>query len=625
MAEQPDLQEKENELLSAYFMGDIREDIQYLGLTLSDIGWIVGNTLSGGGFLFLLPLPFWIKMPGLFLIFGMSVISRFFAWPYRRRRRYRFFRQKKAGLGEEMEQLLGVQSDGWFYRSGKTLHVVVALHAHPWQTAVFNQKRQRINGYEQFLRACASEGFEASLSAEQVADYQHELWAAKASKPVSSEGMAMLKNNRIAMWKQKAESGEARRSVYTLRLSVMEYRIDSRERDDEEAELSKAERHRFRMQAELREKLQRVLDPLTASGHTVMVLSGFAVPELIGRWWDPITWDQWKAAQGDWEEEVSGEMVISLAKDRDEEIEEETESIESEAIPRRRVFAALSAMLIVLAKKTGQGFRLFISVLKRLLKRLKRGRSQAKDQELIAFISAADLGEGLLTENEEVQQPSFLQGISFLVSPASTGKSFLAVNIAVANSREQAPINIVDLSPDRGTHTYLNPLKLTSAEECWEAFVSRNAPGATLWLPNTEERPDVGETIRFLRKLEQKGPVLVDLPFSHPAREELLKMGQAVAVVDTDYHHWLQWEQAASSWRGIVWLNQSEEPMTSHMITLLKEKWGLNASLTIPYFPEASRWLFQGRPFVCDPKVISYFVSAKEEKNQHDSSIKAVS
>ncbi|WP_138753533.1 hypothetical protein [Paenibacillus sinopodophylli] len=633
MTEERSQQEKENELLSAYFMGDIREDIQYLGLTFTDIAWIIGNTLFGGGFLFLLPLPFWIKIPGLFLIFMFSILGRLFSWSYRRRRRFRYMRQKATGLGEEAEQLLGAESDGWFYRSGKRLHLVISIQAHPWHTAIFNQKKQRINGYEQFLRACASEGFEASLSAEQVADYQHELWAAKADKPAGSEGMAELKHNRITMWRNMAESGEAKRSVYVLRLSVMEYQIDSRERDDESDDMLKEERQRYRMVTELREKLQRVLDPLTASGHEVTILSGFSVPELIGRWWDPISWDRWMAAQGDWEQETDNPILDSLEKRKttteektvalaDETTEETAEGEETVALPRRRMLAAIIAFLIASGRKVGLGLGWVARTCYRLLQRLKRRKQRVDvtdESQQLTNVSQANE-----TLDEELPPKPTLMGILFFTSPTSTGKSFLTANMAVAHSGEQVTISVVDLSPDRGTHTYLNPLRITSNEPCWEAWTSRNAPGLTLWMPSAEERPDVEETIRMLRKLASKGPVLVDLPYAHPARVQLLAMGHAVAIVDADYHHWLQWEQAAASWEGSVWLNQCEDAMTGHMASVIHEKWGLRAALTFPYFPEASRWLFQGRPFVLDPKVVSHFIQAEEE-SAHDSSNKAAS
>lgn len=618
MAEDLSRQEQENELLSAYFLGDIREDIQYLGLTFNDIAWVMGNTLFGGGFLFLLPLPFWIKIPGLLLIFVLSIFGRLFSWSYRRRRRYRYIRQKNTGSGDEMEQLLGAESDGWFYRSGKMLHMVISLQADPWQTAVYNQKKQRINGFEQFLRACASERFEASISSEQISDYQHELWTAKANKPVASEGMAALKQNRITMWRNMAESGEAKRSVYVLRLSVMEYQIDSRERDDETTEMTKEERQRFRMMAELREKLQRVLDPLTASGHEVTILSGLSMPELIGRWLDPISWERWMAAEGNWEQEAPEELVISLAKEdsKEKEVDHEEEE-QTDSPPRKGVLAVITAGLITLARKVGYSLRWAGNALHRILARLKtrRPRKEVLDDLLHIADSLSDLTLQVEEEEKEQQRMSALQGILFLTSPTSSGKSFLTANMAVAHSGEGVILSVVDLSPDRGTHTYLNPLRVSSSEPGWEAWTSRNAPGLTLWLPSEEQRPHIEETIRLLRMLSEQGPVLVDLPFAHPSRAELLKLGQAVAIVDGDYHHWLQWEQAAESWHGEVWLNQCEEPMTSHMATLLKEKWGQRVSLTFPHFQEASRWLFQGRPFVLDPKAVVHFIQVEEEQS----------
>lgn len=208
-------QDREDELLRASFMGDIREDVQFLGLSLGDIGWIVGTTLVIGGFPFLLPLPVVFKMAWIAAIFMLSTFGHMLKWPYRMKRYIHDQQQKKDGTGEDIGSFLGVEEDGWLYRSGKTLHVVSSLTAAPWRTAVFAQKRSRIGGFEQFLRAIVQEGFSAQISAEQIPDVRHELWNEKRSRLAASEGIQQMKLNRLEMWERLAQKG--RRCAVNIR------------------------------------------------------------------------------------------------------------------------------------------------------------------------------------------------------------------------------------------------------------------------------------------------------------------------------------------------------------------------------------------------------------------------
>ncbi|WP_438498702.1 hypothetical protein, partial [Paenibacillus sp. IHBB 3054] len=152
--------------------------------------------------------------------------------------------QKKDGTGEDIGSFLGVEEDGWLYRSGKTLHVVSSLTAAPWRTAVFAQKRSRIGGFEQFLRAIVQEGFSAQISAEQIPDVRHELWNEKRSRLAASEGIQQMKLNRLEMWERLAQKGEALRSEYTLTLTTSESKINIREREDEPENLNTEEMKR---------------------------------------------------------------------------------------------------------------------------------------------------------------------------------------------------------------------------------------------------------------------------------------------------------------------------------------------------------------------------------------------
>lgn len=315
-------QEREEELLRASFMGDIREDVQFLGLTLRDIGWIVGTTLVIGGFPFLLPFPVLFKMTWIVAIFMMSTLGQWLKWPYRLKRYIHDAQQKKEGAGEDLGSFLGVEEDGWLYRSGKTLHVVSSLSASPWKTAVYAQKRTRIGGFEQFLRAMVQEGFSAQISAEQIPDVRLELWNQKRNYPAKSPGIQAMKLNRIEMWGRLARDGKALRSEYTLTLSTSESKIKIRERADEPADLNPEALKRFRLLSELQEKKDRVLHTLTShGGHSTSLLSGFSLPEIVGRWWDRTAWEAWKMNGDIWAEPSPYEV----SEDSDPLNEQETE------------------------------------------------------------------------------------------------------------------------------------------------------------------------------------------------------------------------------------------------------------------------------------------------------------
>lgn len=45
-------------------------------------------------------------------------------------------------------------------------------------------KKQRIGGFETFLRSLVREGFECDITEEQIPDFRHEIWNVKKEKEV---------------------------------------------------------------------------------------------------------------------------------------------------------------------------------------------------------------------------------------------------------------------------------------------------------------------------------------------------------------------------------------------------------------------------------------------------------
>ncbi|RJX40944.1 hypothetical protein D3P09_02695 [Paenibacillus pinisoli] len=599
--------EAESELLSIHLMGDVREDAKVLGLSLKDMAWIMGTTVLVGLVPFLMPIAFWYKFIWLGLVFLLSFVGRMLKWPYRRKRLYHDKRyQPSHGTGETMGDLLGMKEDGWFYsnKDGSIVQILYAVKAPPWGTSKLGQKKQRIAAFSSFIRACIKENFIADLFVEQIPDFQHDIWDSKRLTVSDSEGIEQLKFARIAMWSQLARTGKAQRTVYVLRLTINSFHVTGRERDDEPQDLNKNELKRYRFVSELREKQSRVLSHLEQSGHSYSLLSGFVIPELIGRWWDRKSWERWADIQGGWELEGHAETVESDSHITDPEAELES----SEDVEKKKKVRASGRILAVI----GSLLRSAISKFKQL--RLVTGRKSNKKED--ADTAAEDTlleGNGEITIAADTEQPAFDLGrITLLTSPMPSGKTFLAVNVGVVKSSHELPIHIVDLSPDQGCKTALNPLPISSANAHWQAYVSRHAPGLTLWLPSLDNLPGTKEVVSFIEELAVNAPVIVDMPWSYPDRINLMKLGEAVAVVDSDYHHWLQWEKSSRVWEGSVWLNQVDKDMDKAMRSLIKENgWIPNKIHAFPYLSDARRWLFQGLPPTADMTMREMFIGGE--------------
>ncbi|NOU82510.1 hypothetical protein GC101_26960 [Paenibacillus sp. LMG 31459] len=663
-----DQQEREDELLRASFMGDIREDVEFLGLSLKDIGWIVGTTLVIGGFPFLLPFPVLFKMTWIVATFMISTLGQWLKWPYRLKRYMHDAQQKKEGSGEDLGSFLGLEEDGWLYRSGKTLHVVSSLSASPWKTAVYAQKRTRIGGFEQFLRAMIQEGFSAQISAEQIPDVRRELWNQKRNRPSASQGIQNMKLNRIRMWEGLAQQGKALRSEYTLTLTTFESKIKVRERADEPADMNQEELKRFRLLSELQEKKDRVLNTLTAQGgHSTSLLSGFSLPEILGRWWDRTAWEDWKMNEGTWEEpsfieefaeeqpdpqearSLFSPLLVKeiLNKSRKEESEgvgnpvmeneaESTPLVIEEVISETRDFSMLKlrrGSIFKCLQMGNQGVRSLRTMWNKIALPLfskwfrsfhlecqkfrtrKPGNSDNSVELTLEAIGGVDERKTILPQ-AEIQSKGLL-GVVLLTSPIPSGKSFLVANLGVATSLSGTTVSIVDLSPDQGTRTLLNPLQQPSELDGWDIWSGKAAD----WLLFTPSRyPALLEVKQLLNnRVAEDGLVIAEIPWDYPDREALMQCYHSIVVLDVDYHHWLRFAEAAPNWEGEIWLNQSTPEMSHRMASLLKGKYQKVFAAVYPYFPAAALGLFQGRTLALDPDIRSLLnVHRNREETTHE-------
>ncbi|WP_163860420.1 hypothetical protein [Paenibacillus elgii] len=582
-----DRREQEGQLLQASFMGDIREDIQYLGLTMGDIAWIFGGTLVLGGLVFILPIGFVIKLVWLVVVFVFAALSRYLQWPYRfkRWRRYKFGR--RSGTGEDLAEWLGVDPEGWLYKSGYVWHIVLRLQAPPWQTATIAQQCVRVQGYERFLRACLTERVEVAVSSEQVPDFRWEIWNMKRNRPSYSEGLTRITERRLARWQQQARTREAQRTEYTMRLSINEKTLTRLEREDEPPELSKEELKRHRTLADLRERKDLVMSILEDSGHTYTILSGYSVAELNGRQWAPFTWAEWKAMEGTWDDEEDNDLQSTPGL----VLTEEPKRLRGKAWKwqRRR-----KRMIVWI-------YRTYRKIKDRVIQLLpKKPKEQVRSEEVIELREPAP--EALLApvSSRDESVPRVL----LFTSPSSTGKTFLASNIAVASSTAEQPVALVDLSPDFGTLTLVNPIAADISKELWRCFSSRTVPGLTVWAPDLEKGLPVAEEIaEHIRALAETQRVVVDMPWQFPKRHALFELGLPIAVIDSDYHHWTQWERIGTTWPGEVWQNQNEIDMQM----LVEELFSLPISRRFPTYPQARQRLYQGRPLALEPEVQETF------------------
>ncbi|WP_338709263.1 hypothetical protein [Paenibacillus amylolyticus] len=684
--ERKELQEKEDQLLRVTVLGDIREDAEFLGLTLTDIVWIVINTLVWGFLMvYVFPFSIWFKGIWIALVFVFNLVGRMKKWPYRRKRFIRYIRQKRNGDVAAFIEQLGTEEDSWIYRNknNKRVHIVASMGAMPWNTSLYKEKQNRIQEYEMFLRSLVMEGFTASVTSETVPDFRHDFWEQKRHTASVNDGIKMLRNGRIDLWEDLANAGEAKRSEYTVTLSIDEKNVSTIEQDEED-QLSNSEKKRNRFMTELRQKKERIFVHLERSGHDVNILSGFAVPEILSRWLHNKAWEEWKVSGGGWEEEsdqheadhestdtkvaklherfaqmISRKQVDETAVSKEElngtlelsdkdtsETPEDTVETALRAIPtkgevnRKRPLNAILGLfkrILVLRKKEKisnedassddlieqeeqesvhitesknekkpiRDLLLNLNVLKLKVKWFERSRKATiiepvrhSDPDEIALESSSN-------QKDVVPLSVIPNAVTALTSKGSTGTTFLASNLAVSTSLSGYRTVLIDLSPDRGTLTVLNPKKVSTSEG-WENWETRHSP-EQLEIKIPGHYPTFEEIVSCIDAAAVDSIVIIDVPWGYPDRPALEEKYGLVAVLDCDYHHWLQFELSNSEWSGRFWLNQTDETMTKFMSQLIKERYSKEFYAITPYYTNANKSLYQGRPLTLDPELRSIF------------------
>ncbi|MGC5327007.1 hypothetical protein, partial [Brevibacillus sp. SYSU BS000544] len=224
--------------------------------------------------------------------------------------------------------------------------------------------------------------------------------------------------------------------------------------------------------------------------------------------------------------------------------------------------------------------------------------------------ACAESAENRFEKNEHVKRYMENEGIAqtatpFLLftSPSPCGRSFLASNIGVANASEGKKILLIDFSKDAGSLSYVNP-SIEEESNGWIRYETKLVPYLTIIVMSENNMATVDEVIKqVLFWSENYAMVLVDVPWEHPWRERLCSIGKPIAIVDSDYHHWVQWERA-TRWSGEVWLNQSEIDMTP----LIQEVWGVTPSRMFPTFQQAKKSLYRGRPLALEENMRENFL-----------------
>lgn len=616
--------EEEFSYLQTSLQGDIREDISFLGLTILDLVWIVSQSIIVISLAVFLPLNILVKSGIVTLAVSLIFLNRFLKGPYRRKRLLRYWKQPKEIDGSKMDEALGITEDGPFYRSGREWQMVFRVDPPPWETAVLQQKKQMIQSYGEFLRACMQRKVDVMIEEDFTPDFLWDIWNVKRATPSATQGIEQLKMNRLDYFERIARENTARRAHYHMRLSVNETNLPLQQREGEEG-LSKEQIERKRIIEDLRE-ICGLTNILLKGELKSTLLTGFAVTEVISKQWAPLSWRLWKANQETWEQEQP-----DLALTEEKEPQGATSIVNhvelNEPVTRWERFKINWNMILNKVMKFCRHCFSYI--------RWNRFKSKGKEPntaspDIPVLPAALEITAELDIPLNDATDDSFVEEIYdskreiendlqeeyclILTSPASTGRSFLLANLAAANARENTPVIAIDLSKDVGSISYLNP-SLEGISGCWEHYTTRLVPGLSLYVMCKSRFASADEIEKQIREWFGQGKrVIVDLPWDHPYRDQLLKVGTAVAIIDTDYHHWVRWNEVIQDkqWEGEIWINQSEIEMSG----LVQNEWRKEASRLFPTFSDARKSLYRGRPLALDAKEKHWF-SLGKGKSHH--------
>ena len=553
--------------LQAPTPGDIKEDVQYLGLTIKDL------VVTVIGSLLMMSLTLLLPMSGLIRLF--TVLTAFFAMlfycyakvAYRIKRRKHFISERKEGTGVEIGSLLGVEADGAFYRSGNRWHITFAVTPPPWSLAVAQQKKSRVHSFGEVLRYCAEKKIAVAVFEERVPDFQHDMWEKKQKKTSQNEKVEKMKHRRIAHFQRRIDSGVATKKEFHLTLEIDEtelpnYKVTNRNRD--------------KIIENIREIITTVESILQRSAHNPVIISGYTIPEIVGRQWAPFTWERWKQAGGKWDSDEPDVLVSVQQKPITDQrkFHKSISKIRFKDIVEKLRFPVKTSGK---HKQTGETSK--------VPKEEKKNKKTAAPQDT------------------HVRTGDILKEIALaFTSPAPTGKSFIANNVAAAYSTISNAVYVIDLSPDRAALTYLNPI-FQMNREGWGFYACRNMPAITVMVPETEEAAlDI-----LIDHLKEPGVVKVlDLPWDHPWKEDIQQYTQTVIIFDSDYHHFLSFQENPEHKNSVIWWNKQDEHY--RMNGLLKEL-GLSAAKQFPVYHGIAKNLWYGKPFVLDDEeaVVDHF------------------
>ncbi|MGC5327006.1 hypothetical protein, partial [Brevibacillus sp. SYSU BS000544] len=380
--------EQEENFLITSLLGDIRADISFLGLTLWDLVWIVVQTVLCGAILSFMPLNIFLKL--ILGVIGVVFIflNRFLQFPYRRKRSKRYRKEAKSGTGEKIGEILNVEADGPFYKSGREWQIAFRVKAPPWNEALFSHKKRRIISFAKFLRACMQRHVKVMISTEQSPDFHWDVWNSKRQKNAATHGIQKLKLQRLDYFESLArtQKKETKQTTYYMGLSVNEIRLPRQERDGEEG-LEKTQIERRRIIEDLKE-IRNLTDILQEGNLLCTTISGFSVTEAVARQWAPLSWNAWKAAQGNWE--VDG-------------VNFQTEAIKPQHVTSTTNEKSSRGKMIFtwVRKMIGSSFRWLAGMWSNILAFLKQKKHNRKEKSLVSANVIEERKMILLPENTE--------------------------------------------------------------------------------------------------------------------------------------------------------------------------------------------------------------------------------
>lgn len=625
-------------------MGDIKEDIKLAGFSMPDVFWIAGVTGISLIFILMLPIALATKLMVPALIFLGMVFFRALQVPYRMKRFYFDVYGHDEGIGEELPEFLGLTEDGLFYQSGPDIHMILNVKALPWDHEEYRKKISRIMSFQDFLRACVMEGIKPQIIAEQVGDFQHAIWNRQEQRSYASSGIKELSLARVERQRTLAENKKAQRSEYTFRLTIPRYKVAIRERDNERQGLDKKELRRDRLVAELLEKKARVFQALQHQGHEVEILGGFAITELLSRHWAHLDWEKWKSGEWGWQEPepIADEEVqidyqqisytpFSEREDEDVPIDEHhkdeeqqeynspeelidtiMDSVQEQEAKPSLMYRLLHVWIPWILQFCRQGLHYIKEEAMRMQQFVKRNIRRPKKAKVYTMpvpIEVEDEDEYIPDAVAPAQQ---LSGVLWLTSPSSSGQTFLAANVAAAYANVKKKVTLIDLSVDHGTLTVLNPVKGVSEQPSFDYWTSNHIEGLSVYLPIvdpfSEKYPLVDHVIELIEHQKIEGLVLIDLPWTYPDRAQIMNRYPGIGIIDSNYHHWLQWEKEVSTWQHDFWINQADEEMSGHMSRLVEVQYNRPVTAIFPLFQAANKYLYLGRPLGIQHQYQSHFV-----------------